>query len=74
MIVGVKFMARADDGQFILRREIYKRIRDAFAENGIEFAIPRVAVHAPTGATSAGTAAGAAADVALLSSSAGSRG
>jgi small-conductance mechanosensitive channel len=51
MIVGVKFMAKADDGQFTLRREIYKRIRDEFAKNGIEFARPQVVVHVPPGVT-----------------------
>ncbi len=59
MIVGVKFMAKADDGQFTLRREIYKRIRDEFAENGIEFARPQIIVHAPPGVTPADAAAGA---------------
>ena len=63
MIVGVKFMARADDGQFVLRREIYKRIRDAFAENGIEFARPQVVVHSSAGASPPETAAAATAGV-----------
>ncbi|MBI3516993.1 MAG: hypothetical protein HY060_23430 [Proteobacteria bacterium] len=37
MVIGVKFMARPGDGQFLVRREAYHRIRDAFAANGIRF-------------------------------------
>ncbi len=37
MVIGVKFMARPGDGQFLVRREAYHRIRDAFAANGIQF-------------------------------------
>ena len=37
MVIGVKFMARPGDGQFLVRREAYRRIRDAFAANGIRF-------------------------------------
>ncbi len=59
MIVGVKFMAKADDGQFTLRREIYKRIRDEFAKNGIEFARPQIMMYAPPEVTPTEAAAGA---------------
>ena len=61
MIVGVKFMAKADDGQFMLRREIYKRIRDEFALNDIEFSRPQIMVHVPPGVTPTEAAAAAAA-------------
>jgi small-conductance mechanosensitive channel len=37
MVIGVKFMARPGDGQFLVRREAYRRIRDAFAANDIRF-------------------------------------
>jgi hypothetical protein len=42
--------------QFILRREVDKRIRDEFAKNGIECARPRVMVLAPPGVTPIETA------------------
>jgi len=37
MVIGVKFTARPGDGQFLVRREAYRRIRDAFAANNIRF-------------------------------------
>jgi small-conductance mechanosensitive channel len=37
MVIGVKFTARPGDGQFLVRREAYRRIRDAFAANDIRF-------------------------------------
>ena len=51
-IVRVKFMAKPGQ-QFVLRREIFRRIQQAFNEKGIHFAPRRVIVE---------TAAGAAAD------------
>jgi moderate conductance mechanosensitive channel len=48
MVVGVKFMAKPGE-QFILRREVYQRVRDAFEENGIRFAQPQVVVQMPGG-------------------------
>lgn len=51
-IVRVKFMAKPGQ-QFVLRREIFRRIQQAFSEKGIHFAPRRVIVE---------TAAGAAAD------------
>ncbi|MGB8840885.1 MAG: hypothetical protein WCC64_07415, partial [Aliidongia sp.] len=38
MVLGVKCMTKPDDGRFIIRREAYHRIRDAFEESGIRFA------------------------------------
>jgi small-conductance mechanosensitive channel len=38
MVLGVKCMTKPDDGRFIIRREAYHRIRDAFDEHGIRFA------------------------------------
>jgi small-conductance mechanosensitive channel len=37
MVIGVKFTARPGDGQFLVRREAYHRIRDVFAANDIRF-------------------------------------
>ena len=37
MVIGVKFTARPGDGQFLVRREAYRRIRDVFAANDIRF-------------------------------------
>jgi small-conductance mechanosensitive channel len=48
MVVGVKFMAKPGE-QFILRREVYQRVRDAFEKNGIAFARPQVVVQVPSG-------------------------
>jgi small-conductance mechanosensitive channel len=38
MVLGVKCMTKPDDGRFVIRREAYHRIRDAFDEHGIRFA------------------------------------
>ncbi|WP_460448665.1 mechanosensitive ion channel family protein [Alsobacter sp. SYSU BS001988] len=46
MVIGVKFMAKPGE-QFILRREVYQRVRDAFEKNGIAFARPQVVVQVP---------------------------
>ncbi len=62
-IIRVKFMARPGE-QFVLRREVYRRIQEAFCENGIHFAPRRVIVDttgqaAPPAALAAAAAAGA---------------
>jgi hypothetical protein len=51
MVIGVKFTALPGDGQFLIRRAAYHRIRDAFAANGIRFHERNVAVRvaAPAG-------------------------
>jgi moderate conductance mechanosensitive channel len=70
MVVGVKFMAKPGE-QFILRREVYQRVRDAFEANGIRFARPQVVVQMPSGDThtldpeQADIVAGAATEAAL---------
>jgi small-conductance mechanosensitive channel len=56
-IVRVKFMAKPGE-QFLLRREVFRRIQEAFAEQGIKFAPRRVIVD--TGPGEAGTATAAA--------------
>jgi hypothetical protein len=37
-VLGVKFMVRPGDGLFLVRREAYHRILEAFAVNGIRLA------------------------------------
>jgi len=56
-IVRVKFMAKPGE-QFLLRREVFRRIQEAFAEQGIQFAPRRVIVD--TGSGEAGDARAAA--------------
>lgn len=63
IVVGLKFMAKPGSEVYMLRREVYHRVRDAFEQNGIRFARPRVIV------TSA--AEGAAAAAHSLSAAAG---
>ena len=46
MIMRVKFMSRPGQ-QFVLRREVYRRIQEAFQKNGIEFAHRNVTVYFP---------------------------
>jgi small-conductance mechanosensitive channel len=59
-IVRVKFMAKPGE-QFLLRREVFRRIQEAFAQQGIKFAPRRVIVDTGGGeAVSAGVAAAAA--------------
>ncbi len=50
MVVGVKFMARPGE-QFLIRREAYQRIRDAFEAHGIHFASRDVMVRVSKDAT-----------------------
>jgi len=73
MIVALKFMAKPGE-QFVLRREVYQRIRDEFEKNGIHFARPQVLVHVPDtkpGGEPAPEALAAAAADALAASGAG---
>ncbi len=58
LIIRVKFMAKPGE-QFVLRREVFRRLQEAFQANGIKFAPRRVIVDS-TVAT--GSAAAAAAD------------
>ncbi|WP_233270324.1 mechanosensitive ion channel family protein [Chachezhania sediminis] len=48
MIVRGKFMARPGT-QFTIRKEIYNKVKEAFAENGIEFARREVRIAMPEG-------------------------
>ncbi|MBK8906766.1 MAG: mechanosensitive ion channel family protein [Rhodospirillales bacterium] len=59
-IMRVKFMAKPGE-QFTLRREVFHRVQEAFAENGIRFAPRRVIVDSAGGIPSASAAAAAAA-------------
>ena len=73
MILRVKFKTPPGE-QFVVRREVYKRIQERFREEGIEFAHRNVTVYLPpevTGASSAnglgeGTASGGKPDKTLL--------
>jgi small-conductance mechanosensitive channel len=38
MVLAVKCTTKPDEGRFLIRREAYHRIRDAFADHGIPFA------------------------------------
>jgi small-conductance mechanosensitive channel len=44
MVIGVKFTTRPGDGQFMVRREVYHRILEAFDANGIRFSDRHVRV------------------------------
>ena len=57
MIVRVKFKTPPGE-QFIVRREVYKRIQERFREEGIEFAHRNVTVYFPPEVTGAASAAG----------------
>jgi len=60
-IVRVKFMAKPGE-QFLLRREVFRRIQEAFSDQGIKFAPRRVIVDTGGGeSVPAGVAAAAAA-------------
>jgi small-conductance mechanosensitive channel len=56
--IGVKFLSRPGE-QFLIRREAYARIKQAFVENGIEFATPRVTVDSDSAGHETGAAAAA---------------
>jgi small-conductance mechanosensitive channel len=56
MVVGLKFMATPGSEVYMLRREVYQRVRDAFEENGIQFARPQVMIAASGDAPLSATA------------------
>jgi small-conductance mechanosensitive channel len=58
-IVRVKFMARPGE-QFVLRREVFRRVQEAFRQHGLKFAPRRVIVDAPPALGGAAAAAVAA--------------
>lgn len=53
MVVRIKFTTIPGE-QFIVRREVYKRIQESFRANGIEFAHKNVTVYLPPGPSEAG--------------------
>ena len=57
-VIRIKFMAKPGE-QFVLRREVFRRVQEAFAENGIKFAPKRVMVDTQGHATDADVAAAA---------------
>ncbi len=58
LLVKAKFTARPGE-QFVIRREAYQRIKQAFDEAGIRFAHRQVTVFVPPGATASAAAAAA---------------
>jgi moderate conductance mechanosensitive channel len=70
IVVGIKFMATPGSEVYLLRREIYQRLLDAFEKNGIEFARPHVLVASSETSLGASEAFAAAASAAVRSSSA----
>ena len=52
MILRVKFKTKPGD-QFVLRREVYRRIQERFRAQGIEFAHRNVTVYLPPEVTGA---------------------
>ncbi|WP_119420066.1 mechanosensitive ion channel family protein [Desertibaculum subflavum] len=56
--VRVKFKCKPRE-QFVLRRIVHQRIKQAFDDNGIAFAYPRVVVEGPGGALAAAAATAA---------------
>jgi small-conductance mechanosensitive channel len=68
MIVRVKFKTPPGE-QFIVRREVYKRIQESFREHGIDFAYRNVTVYLPpevTGVQGEGATPGATPDEKLI--------
>jgi small-conductance mechanosensitive channel len=57
MILRVKFKTPPGE-QFVVRREVYRRIQERFREEGIEFAHRNVTVYLPPEATGAAAAGG----------------
>jgi small-conductance mechanosensitive channel len=57
-IIRVKFMCKPGE-QFVLRREVFRRVQEAFAESGIKFAPKRVMVDTQPGSTDSQTVAAA---------------
>jgi small-conductance mechanosensitive channel len=60
MVVRAKFMSKPGN-QFVIRREAYQRIKQAFDEAGIKFAHRQVTVFVPPTAAGVPGLAGAAA-------------
>ncbi len=56
LVIRVKFMAKPGE-QFVLRREVYRRLQEAFYANGIRFAPRRVLVDSPAALTDVAAAA-----------------
>jgi small-conductance mechanosensitive channel len=61
-VIRVKFMCKPGE-QFVLRREVFRRVQEAFAANGIRFAPKRVMVDAGPGASDKEIAAAASAAI-----------
>ena len=50
MVIGLKIVAKPGSEVYLIRREVFHRVRDAFEQNGIHFARPQVLVAALGGA------------------------
>jgi small-conductance mechanosensitive channel len=61
VLVKVKFMARPGDAPYVIQREAYRRILQAFEDNGIKLARRQVTVYVAGGGAEAGAAAAGAA-------------
>lgn len=72
LVLRLKFMTKPND-QFLVRREVYRRLQETFHHHGIEFASRRVAVEAAAPSVDDEEKAGAAANVAVLTSASGAR-
>ena len=44
MVIGLKIVAKPGSEVYLIRREVFQRVRDAFEQNGIHFARPQVLV------------------------------
>jgi moderate conductance mechanosensitive channel len=51
MVIGLKIVAKPGSEVYLIRREVFHRVRDAFEQNGIHFARPHVLVASLGGAT-----------------------
>jgi len=47
LVIGVKYTTKPGQ-QFLVRKEVYRRVRDAFVANGVQFARPQIYVDVPT--------------------------
>ena len=50
MVIGLKIVAKPGSEVYLIRREVFHRVRDAFEQNGIHFARPQVLVASLGGA------------------------
>jgi small-conductance mechanosensitive channel len=50
MVIGLKIVAKPGSEVYLIRREVFQRVRDAFEQNNIHFARPQVMVAALGGA------------------------